>query len=117
MPARTDADFERLALNIREELQAQNTLQGLGLDEDTLRGLSDAVAVNITYAFDVKWSPKWVKPGEAHYWSEPSDETATGENHYVECVLCQWVSTHNATRRDAEQKFGRHFQREHRTGA
>jgi hypothetical protein len=37
----------------------------------------------------------------------------TGEDHWVECLLCGWVRTHNATRRVAEDQFGRHYQREH----
>jgi hypothetical protein len=33
---------------------------------------------------------------------------------WAECLLCRaWVSTSNKSRRDAEQKFGRHLQNEH----
>src|SRR5918995_983814 len=33
---------------------------------------------------------------------------------WAECLIYRaWVSTSNRTRRDAEQKFGRHFQNEH----
>jgi hypothetical protein len=40
----------------------------------------------------------WVKPGHAHYWSEPDPELPTGENHFAECLVCHWVVCHNATR-------------------
>jgi hypothetical protein len=36
------------------------------------------------------------------------------EDWWAECLVCgAWVSTGNATRRDAEIMFGRHFQNEH----
>lgn len=35
---------------------------------------------------------------------------------WAECLVCrEWVSTANTTRRDAEQKIGRHLQSDHRT--
>ncbi len=115
--AANDQDLERLKSNIREELAAQSALRDLGLDESSLDGLANSIAVNIEYAFDVKWAPRCVKPGDAHYWSEPSAELPTGENHFAECLLCEWISSHNATRRDAERRYGRHFQNEHSSGA
>jgi hypothetical protein len=40
-----------------------------------------------------------------------------GDEWWAECLICQeWVSTGNPTRRDAEQKFGRHLQNDHRGG-
>ena len=33
---------------------------------------------------------------------------------WAECLVCgEWVSTSNATRREAEEKFGRHLQNDH----
>ena len=33
---------------------------------------------------------------------------------WAECLICEaWVSTGNATGREAEQKFGRHLEHEH----
>ena len=33
---------------------------------------------------------------------------------WAECLICgEWVSTSNATRRDAEHAFGRHWQNDH----
>lgn len=76
--------------------------------------MADAIAASVDNAFDIEWAPRWVKPGDAHYWSEPSNELPSGEIHFAECLECDWVSGHNPTRREAEQKFGRHKQREHR---
>ena len=73
-----------------------------------------AIAVNVDYAFKVHMAPAWVKPGRAHYWSEPDPELSTAENHFAECLVCRWVVGHNATRREAEHKYGRHFESEHR---
>src|SRR4051812_20563779 len=42
-----------------------------------------------------------------------NDKLGTGQYHWVECLLCKWVCTHNATRQLAEDQFGRHYQREH----
>jgi hypothetical protein len=52
-------EFERLVGNIREELQAQDALQDLGLAPEVLTQLAASVAANIDYAFDVRWSPRW----------------------------------------------------------
>ena len=53
---------ERVVENVLTELQAQNALQGLGLDEDKLRLLAWAVAVNLDYAFELRWAPRWESP-------------------------------------------------------
>jgi hypothetical protein len=113
----SDGDLNRLRLNIQEELRAQNAMRGLGLEDAVLDALGDALAITVDYAFYVKWSPRWVKSGEAHYWAEPDEEMPTGENHFAECLLCEWVSGSNPTRRDAEQKYGRHRQAEHSSDA
>jgi hypothetical protein len=76
---------ERLTENILDELASCNGLMALGLDDRTLRELAKQVAVNIDYAFTVTWSPKWVKSGEPHVWSETS---STGVSHFAECLLC-----------------------------
>ena len=40
-------------------------------------------------------------------------ENADGD-WWAECLVCEaWVSASNATRRDAEQSFGRHLQNDH----
>ncbi|MBW3649589.1 MAG: hypothetical protein KY458_03385 [Actinobacteria bacterium] len=109
----SDDDLARLTSNIAEELRAQSALRDLGLSEVTIEEVASAIAVNIDYAFTVAWSPRWVKPGDAHYGMEPDSESPTGENHFVECLQCQWVCASNPSRRDAEQKYGRHLQREH----
>jgi hypothetical protein len=38
-----------------------------------------------------------------------------GEDWWAECLLCRWVTTANPDRRTAGEKFGRHYEREHRT--
>lgn len=34
-------------------------------------------------------------------------------DYWAECLLCDWVATSNSTLRQAEKKFGRHYQVEH----
>jgi len=53
---------ERVIENALTELKAQNALQGLGLDDDKLRLLAWAVAVNLDYAFELRWAPRWESP-------------------------------------------------------
>jgi hypothetical protein len=50
---------ERLTGNILEELRAQNALRSLGLSDDDLSGIAEAVAINVDYAFRVEWEPRW----------------------------------------------------------
>lgn len=40
-----------------------------------------------------------------------------GDDWWAECLLCPWVATSSPDRRTAEQKFGRHYEREHRESA
>jgi hypothetical protein len=49
----------RLTENIRDELQAQNALGNLGLSEETLDSMAQAIAANIDYAFEARWAPQW----------------------------------------------------------
>jgi hypothetical protein len=55
-----DAPFDdRLTANILDELRAQNALADLGLADDQLEQVAQAVAVNVDYSFEVRWSPRW----------------------------------------------------------
>lgn len=51
----SDEDSDRLRANIREELEAQNALGELGLCEQVLNGVAEAIALNIEYVFFVRW--------------------------------------------------------------
>lgn len=56
--------------SVLTELVTQNAARGLGLDRGTLESLAAAVTTNLEYAFDIAWAPSWVRPGEAHVWTE-----------------------------------------------
>ena len=58
-PPPESQDHARLVDNITDELLAQNALRDLGLTDDVLRSIAAAVATNVDYAFDVRWSPRW----------------------------------------------------------
>jgi hypothetical protein len=98
-------NFERLTENILDELVSCNGLMALGLDDRTLRELAKQVAVNIDYAFNVTWSPNWVKSGEPHVWSETS---STGVTHFAECLLCGAVMA-EPTREAAQAAYRDHL--------
>ncbi|MGQ5261978.1 hypothetical protein ACTWLT_14605 [Micromonospora sp. ZYX-F-536] len=77
--------FERLTENIRDEIVAMNVPLNLQLDDATLGNLAESIAINITYAFDVEWAPKWVKAGQPHRWQE---DNPGGTTYHVECLAC-----------------------------
>ena len=106
-------NFERLTENILDELVSFNGLMVLGLEDRTLRELAKQVAVNIDYAFNVTWSPKWVKSGEPHVWSEAS---STGVCHFAECLLCGVVMT-QPTREAAQAAYRDHLKGRHGASA
>ena len=59
MPDTTPDEFERLTGNIHEELLVSNALQNLGLSKEQIAELAHWIAVNIDYAFEVRWAPRW----------------------------------------------------------
>ncbi len=56
--------------NVRTELKVTNDGLGLGLDDDAIERLVEGVTSGLLYAFEVDWSPDWVKPGQVHAWQE-----------------------------------------------
>ncbi|MFG1944747.1 hypothetical protein [Nonomuraea sp. NPDC048826] len=102
---------DRLIGNIRDELEAQNALQELSLDAQTLDKLAWAVAANLHYAFDVAWAPKWAH--DVHSWSEPDEGLPTGESHFSECLRCGWLTGHNPTREQALAEYAGHVSTHH----
>ncbi len=49
----------RLTENIRTELLAVNALLNVGLSPEQIDRMAWAIATNIDYAFEVRWSPRW----------------------------------------------------------
>ncbi|WP_439661574.1 hypothetical protein ACSHWB_08715 [Lentzea sp. HUAS TT2] len=56
--------------NVRTELKVTNDALGLGLADDAIERLMEGVTSGVLYAFEVNWSPDWVKPGQVHAWEE-----------------------------------------------
>ncbi|GII52870.1 hypothetical protein Pth03_12590 [Planotetraspora thailandica] len=102
---------ERLIGNIREELEAQTVGRGLGLDDAILEQLAWAIAVNLRYAFDVTWAPKWAR--EVHSWMEADEDMPTGENHFVECLRCGWLTGQNPSKAQAQAEYLGHVASHH----
>lgn len=104
MPYPSDSD--RLRGNIREELRAQTAMGDLPLDEIVIERLAEGIANNVEYAFEVRWSPRWVKDDEPHRWTESSEGR---DEHFLECARCRklWVFQ-SAT--EADSWWERHVQ-------
>ncbi|MFJ5991006.1 hypothetical protein [Lentzea sp. NPDC092896] len=47
-----------------------NDALGLGLADDAIERLMEGITSGVLYAFEVDWSPDWVKPGQVHAWEE-----------------------------------------------
>jgi hypothetical protein len=81
-------DLDRFRENVLTELQAQNAMQDLNLPQNQLESLADAIAANADYAFEIKWSPRWVKGSEPHRWAEDDDASPSGKWFFSECLSC-----------------------------
>lgn len=101
--------FGRLTEHIQDELVAMNVPLNLQLDAATVGDLAESIAVNITYAFEVKWAPKWVKAGQPHRWQEATPDAKT---HYVECLACGAVFA-DASAEAAEVSYRDHQHSRH----
>jgi hypothetical protein len=57
-----------LESNVRTELEVVNGMLELHLSEASIERLMEGVTSRLLYAFEVDWSPDWVRPGQAHSW-------------------------------------------------
>ena len=87
--------------NVRDELAALNASLDLRLPATVLDTIADSVTANIDYAFRVQWEPRWLKPGEAHVWSE-------GDSSFAMCTVCLDESPRLPSRVDAQRWSEQH---------
>lgn len=80
--------------NVRTELQIANRMLDLGLSDQNLDRIMEAVTSGILYAFDVEWSPDWVGNGEVHAWEEDG-------GWFARCSACLADSPHSDSREHA----------------
>lgn len=97
---------------VRDEMQVQNGIMGSQLDEVTVDNLAAMVGSRIDYGFNVKWAPKWVKPGEPHQWQESDESSPSGEWHFRECLVCGRMTRH-ADSDEADADYMAHFGEQH----
>ncbi len=102
-------NFGRLIDNIHDELVVKNIMLNLDLNDQTLKILAEDVAINIDYAFDVRWSPDWVRKGDPHAWHEETDSIL---NHFAECVTCGAVFAEQ-TSNEAQAAYRLHASEQH----
>lgn len=93
--------LELLQSNILEQLDAENALRDLGLEAQAMESLAWALTANIQYAFDVRWSPKWVPKGSPHIW------TQSGET-FALCNECLAESRALSSAKQARSWFASH---------
>ena len=67
--------------NVRTELQVTNGGFDLGLSDETIERLMQGVTSGLLYAFEVDWSPDWVKEGDVHHWKEAG-------RYFARCGVC-----------------------------
>ncbi len=73
--------FDLLRANVRAEVLVQNGMWSLGLSDETVDRLAESIAVNVDYAFSIRWSPDWVKDGDLHQWDDDGE-------HFARCPEC-----------------------------
>ncbi|UFN45695.1 hypothetical protein [Nocardioides okcheonensis] len=67
--------------NVKTELQVTNGMFDLALSEETIDLLVQGVTSDLLHAFEVDWSPDWVKAGDVHHWGESG-------RHFARCGVC-----------------------------
>ncbi len=67
--------------SVRTELRIANGALNLGLSDASIENVMQMVTSSVLYAFEVDWSPDWVKDGEFHAWEEDG-------GWYARCPSC-----------------------------
>ncbi|MEI2818891.1 MAG: hypothetical protein V9E81_01180 [Marmoricola sp.] len=91
---------------VKTELQVTAGIRGLDLDDATLEELAGGVTAGLLYAFEMDWSPDWVRPGEVHQWQENGMHTARCSVCLADSVptndrnaATTWAESHAASHR------------------
>lgn len=87
--------------NVRTELRVMNSMLELDLSDATIERLVEGVASGVLYAFNVDWSPDWMKPGQVHAWEE-------GGVFFARCSGCLLDSPPAESRPSAEDWARQH---------
>lgn len=99
-------ELELLYDNVLSELDNQNWGSNLGLTSAALEQLAWAVTASIDYAFDVRWSPDWVRPGAPHVWHD-------GDGWHARCNVCLAESPASTDEDAVRGWFTRHAHEQH----
>ncbi len=91
---------------VLDEMKAMNAFHQLGASGEALPVLAWAVTDRIDQAFDVKWSPNWVKSGEPHTWSDE-------QGYHALCNVCLAESGPKDTADTAANWFAAHVATQH----
>ena len=67
--------------NVRTELQVANGMLELGLSSTHIERLMEGVTSGLLHAFNVDWSPDWVRDGQVHAWAEK-------DAFFARCSVC-----------------------------
>lgn len=99
-------ELELLYDNVLSEMDNQNWSRNLGLTSAALEQLASAVTASIDYAFDVRWSPDWVKPGTPHVWRD-------GDGWHARCNACLAESPASTSEDAVQGWFTQHDRERH----
>jgi hypothetical protein len=104
--SRRTKDLQLLNDAVFDELKAINAFNRFEVSDDALRTFAWAVTTRIEHAFDVKWSPKWVRPGRPHVWQD------NGSWH-ARCNQCLEESPASSSEQIAGNWFDEHYSLAH----
>ncbi|CAN5526119.1 hypothetical protein BH10ACT10_BH10ACT10_17690 [soil metagenome] len=77
----------------------------LGLSATDIERVMQGVTSGLLSAFNIDWSPDWVKPGDVHAWQNDG-------NWQARCSVCLLDSLPSPSR-DVAAKWGHHHEATH----
>lgn len=104
-------NYDRAIDNVTDELDTQAAMRDLHWPEGLTRQLAEAIVSNLDYAFDIRWRPRWVKPGEPHHWSE-TGEDPDDTLYFTECLACGQIFE-SGSEASAQTAYQAHRAEEH----
>ena len=102
---------ERVRALLRDAIQdeigvAAAMMNRVELGEQFIERLAWAVATRLDYAFQFRWNPDWLKPGDIHAWSEDAE-------WFARCGVCLADSPPSKSNAEAKQWVRGHRLTEH----
>jgi hypothetical protein len=91
---------------VLDELRSMNAFSELGVSDESLQMLAQAVSDRIDGAFEITWSPDWVPLGRPHTWEDE-------QGWHARCNDCLKESPASRSEDKVVAWFDDHSDREH----